>query len=359
MYAQLVLLTLFCTWCLVRALQGSGVRWWAFLTLGATLAGYTSYFAFPVLLAMFLYVLWTRRRSHILRFLFSMAGVTLAFVPWMGILISQSQAVMASYWMDRPHPLTLFTTLCAFFVSYSLQPLWVAVSLVAVLFLLFLSLNQVRHAFRKRASHTPALVWLLLWGFVPFLGTYLVSLARPIFQIRTVIASSPAFYLLIAWGLAQIERRAIRWGLFAPTLLMMLLSTWNFYFDPSFVKPPWRQAALYVNERVRPGDIVIHTSMGSFLPFLCYEHDVVHVRLPEDPETSRGNAPSQSIIEAIGGAPSEMEDAVRGYDRAWLVVGLDHAVEYQLRQKQRFDDRYILVQEEMIGAVGVYVYALQ
>jgi hypothetical protein len=173
------------------------------------------------------------------------------------------------------------------------------------------------------------------------------------------MTSAPAFYLLVAWGLAQVQRRAIRWGLFAPTLLMMLLSTWNFYFDPSFAKPPWRQAALYVNERVRPGDVVIHTSSGSYLPFLCYEHDVEHVRLPEDAETAQGNAPSQSIVDAIGGAPQGMEDAVRGHDRAWLVVGLDHAVQHQLRQKQRFDDRYVLSGEEMIGAIGVHAYGLR
>ena len=358
MYAQLVLLTLFCSWCLMRALRDQGWVWWGLLGLGATLASYTSYFAFPFLLAMLVYVLWTRDRAYIVRFLLTMGIAALFYAPWIGVLFTQSRAIMASHWMERPHVLTLFTTLCAFFVSYSLSPFWVAVSLVAVLFVVFLALNQVRRAFRRQRPGTRWLVWLLVWAFVPLVGTYAVSLALPIFQIRTVIAAAPAFYLLVAWGLAQIERRAVRWAVFAPTALVMLLSAGNFYFDPAFSKPAWRQAAFYVNERVRPGDIVIHTSTGSYLTFLCYEHDVEHVRLPEDPGTARANAASQPIISAIGGPPQEIADAVRGYDRAWLVVGLDHAVEYQLEQKRRFDEQYALLSENEVGGIYVSTYAL-
>jgi hypothetical protein len=193
---------------------------------------------------------------------------------------------------------------------------------------------------------------------MPLLGTYAVSLLRPIFQIRTVMTTAPAFYILAAWGLTRAPRARLHWLLFAPTLLAMGVSMRNYYFDPAYAKPPWRQAAAYVNQRAQPGDVVIHTSEGSFLPFLCYDHRVEQVLLPEESETARGNAPSQYIVSAVGSPPQMTEEAVRGYARAWLVMGLDHAVEHQWEQKRSLDGRYRLAYEEKIDGIFVFLYIL-
>lgn len=357
MYTQLVLLVIFSSWCLMRALRNDGVLWWVLLALGAALASYTSYFIFPVLFTMFVYVL-SRKREHILRFMLSMGVVALLYLPWIGVLFSQTRAVLGAYWMERPHPLVIFTTLCSFFVGYSLPPFWIAVSLAVTLLMVFVLFNSVRHAFRQRDTDVEALIWLLLWGLMPLLGIYIASLVRPIFQIRTVMTTAPAFYLLVGWGLTRVRQKKIHNVLFLPTLLMMLMSTWNFYFNPAFSKPPWRQAAAYVDEHAQPGDVALHTSTGSFLTFLCYDHDIEHIRLPEDPVTARENAPSQFIISAVASPSQSVKDAVRGYQRAWLIVGLDHAVRYQLDQKQYFDDHYHLLEENEIGGIYILVYTL-
>lgn len=360
MYMQLMLLTVFCSWCLMRALRTGRVLWWGLFVLGATLACYTAYFVFPVLLAMLLYVvLVDRERKSISGILFSM-GIVLAFyLPWMGVLVSQTRAIADTYWMERPHLLMIFTTLCAFFVGYSLSQVWTVVALVAALFMIFVVLNSVRHSLVERRPDAEALVWLLLWGLVPLLGTYAVSLVRPIFQIRTVMTAAPAFYLLVGWGLTRVRRRRTHWILFMPTLLIMAVSAWNFYFDPAFSKPAWRQAALYVNEHAQDGDVAIHTSEGSFLTFLCYEHHIEHTLLPEDPDTAQKNAPSQQIVAAVASPSQPIDRAVRGHKRAWVVVGLDHAVEHQISQKEQFDARYPLLVEDRVGGVLVYLYQLE
>jgi hypothetical protein len=132
----------------------------------------------------------------------------------------------------------------------------------------------------------------------------------------------------------------------------------NFYFDPTFAKPAWRQAAHYVHQHTQPGDIVLHTSDGSFLTFLVYEHDVQHALLPVDPELAHQNAPSQSIVTAVGGLPQPIDEVVvQGHKRAWLVVGLDQVIEYQIAQKEQFDARFQLLAETRIDGIYIFTYA--
>ena len=70
MYTQLVCLTILSSWFLFRALQADGWWWWVLFGLGATLASYTAYFAFPVWAAMGAYVVFVdRRRPQIIKFL--------------------------------------------------------------------------------------------------------------------------------------------------------------------------------------------------------------------------------------------------------------------------------------------------
>lgn len=389
MYAQMLLLILLSNWCLVRALRqdhlrGSSVegvqtvrvsetlrvfpapflsmsqlRWWAGFTISATLAGYTAYIAFPAFVAMGLYVLLIdRRRRHILHFLLAGGAAGLLYLPWVGFFLRQTRAIMDSFWMVTPNPLTLFTTVSAFFIGYSLPPVWIAVSLATTLLIIFVVLNDVRHALAEGEADTRPLVWLLLWAFVPLLGIFLVSLVRPIFEVRTVITAAPAFYLLVAWGVTHVRNKKLNLLLFLPTLAMMIISIANFYFNPAFAKPAWRLAANYVNEHTRPGDVVLHTSDGSLLPFLAYQPNRPHILLPVDPEVFRLSIPSQVIATALRGPPQPIDRAVKGYERAWLVVGLDFAVEHQLEQQRQLDQRYRLLAEKEIEGIYIFTYAL-
>ena len=61
---------------------------------------------------------------------------------------------------------------------------------------------------------------------------------------------------------------------------------------------------------------------------------------------------------AVGGEPQAIDEAVQGYERVWLVVGLDHSIEYQMAQKAQFDTRYELLDETKIGGVHIFVYSL-
>ncbi len=358
MYTMLLMLTIFSTWCFILALQKDTWLWWGLFIVGITLASYTAYFVFFVIAAMGIYVLlFDRRHKQIIHFLIALGVITILYLPWVNVFLSQTRAVFDTYWLSRPNLLIIFPTLAAFFTSYTLSATWVAVSLAAVLLIIFIVFNDVRHAL-KQGYDVQSLTWLLLWGFVPLFGTLLISLYKPIFQLRVVLTATPALYLLIAWGITRTRHNQLNLLFFLPTLALMLLSTFNFYFNPIFVKPAWREAAHYVHEQTQNGDVVLHTSTGSFLPFLAYKHNVRHILLPVDPELAHQNAPSQPIIAAVGALPQPIDDAVQGYERAWLVVGLDQSVEHQIAQKERFDSRFELLEETKIDGIYIFTYAL-
>ena len=359
MYTQLVSLTILSSWLLFRALRADGWLWWALFGLGVTLASYTAYFAFPVWAAMAAYLLFVdRRRPQIIKFGLTMAGVALLYAPWLSVFLSQTRAVSDTYWIAPPNPLILFPTMSAFFTSYTLPSLGVAIALAATLLILLISLNDARYAFKDRRD-VQSLLWLILWGLIPLLLTFLVSFIVPIFQLRTVMTAAPAFYLLVAWAISRPPRWRINLLIFLPLLGMIVLSLFNFYFNPVFAKPAWREAAQYVDQHTQPGDIVFHTSPGSYLPFLAYPHQVEHILLP-DPAVAAENAPSQAIVTAVGGpAPTSITPLLQQHQRAWLVVGLDQSLEHQAAQKEWFDVQYQQVSEENMAGIHIFAFNLE
>jgi hypothetical protein len=287
-----------------------------------------------------------------------MGAVVMLYLPWLTIFWGQTRSVLASYWIETPHLLTLLTTLSGFFVGFSLPGFWIAVALAVTLFIIFAILNNVRHAFISGSDDTQALLWLLFWMFVPLLGTYLVSLVRPIFQLRTVLTASLPLYLLVAWGLTRVPKKQLNLGLFLPTLLVMLFSMFNFYFDPAYAKPAWREAAAYIHNQAQAGEVALHPSDGSYLPFLVYDPSLEHILLPGEPEIARINAPSQAIVTAVTAPRQDVDRAIQGRRQAWLVLGLDQAIDYQLAQKDYFDAHYRLLEETRIGGIYLLRYAL-
>ncbi len=362
MYTQLVCLTILSVWCLFYALQTNQGRWWSFFVIGATLSCYTADFAFPVLGAMGVYVLFIdRRRKRIYRFLVATGVIVLLYLPWLSIFITQTRAVAATYWIAPPHPLLLFTTVSGFFTSYTLPAWGIIISLAATLFIIFVALNSLRHALRQQRD-VKVLSWLLLWGAIPLATMLLISwLVVPIFQLRTVMTAAPAFYLLVAWAIIRTPYRHLNLLIFLPLLAMMGISIFNFYFNPVFAKPAWREAAFYVQSQTQAGDVVFHTSPGSLLPFLAYETNLTntkHILLP-DPEVSRQNAPSQPILAAVAGSPQTVEAVITKYNRAWLVIGLDQSIAYQTAQKAQFDTRFLLFEENEVGSIYIFGYRIK
>jgi hypothetical protein len=174
----------------------------------------------------------------------------------------------------------------------------------------------------------------------------------PLYLDRLFIASAPALYLLVAWGLPRLPRGM--GYLFGALLLgVMALSLAHYYTNPAYHKPPMRAAAAYVASVARPGDAVLHTSDGSLLPFAFYQPQLEQFQVSGDPEQAEGSVRAQSL-RLLGYAPVELESVLSAYPRVWLVIALDHSLEFQRDALRRVASARNVSLEQEIGGIQIH-----
>ena len=153
----------------------------------------------------------------------------------------------------------------------------------------------------------PALIYLL----VPVLAIYLLSYVRPAYMnIRHLIMVSPAFYLIVAVGLATIKKN---WPLvFASCLALMITgsahSTQQYFSNEKYNKDDHRAWGEYLKAHAQPGDVIVvdppHTSQ---LYQYYADAGLAWTGLP------RLTSPDQDTISAL-------EELMAEYDRIWLAL---------------------------------------
>ena len=113
-------------------------------------------------------------------------------------------------------------------------------------------------------------------AFVPLVVIYLGSLWRPMYDEKFLIFIVPFYMMLVARGmvvLGAVFRRTPTRG-YATTIAAaivvvgMMLSLFNYHFDPQFAKsPPWREAAQWLLRDARAGDVVVYNFPDPALPY--------------------------------------------------------------------------------------------
>lgn len=355
MYTLLAMLTSFSLLFFLKAIRHNRWQHWLFFGLTLALGVYTHYFTFFVLLAyhLFLLLYWRRYLTIWPAILLTDLLLILIFVPQLMNFLGQSQEVFTNYWLGSPSPLALFTTIYFFVVSFTMLPQWTFVGLFMVLSWLALGIFELTWRTKKLATLRRRLVLLCLGVFTPLLTVLVISQFKPIFLERTLIICTPFLMVLLAWSVANTHRRSPLPYLAGILGILLMVSLVRFYFEPSVQKPPLRQAAAFINAQFEPGDMVLHTSVGSFVPFLFYPMPDAPYLLWGDPDPRK----TKSAFEQFGGKIIT-RDQLSGRRRVWLVVELDHSVDYQLSQVAWFDATYPLIEEKNINGIFTRLYEI-
>jgi len=299
-YGLMVFLTLLSFYFFVRLVKNGRSRYASVGYVACTaLLMYTHFYAVFFVAAQALYLLVSREN---LRGWILPGGVlALLYVPW-ALLLAVNVLSPAGAWQGGttwiPEP--SLSELARTFQAYSESlPLAIAFTLLAGYGLL-----------RTIRSDRSAACLLLAWLLVPLVVPFVVSLLyRPMFVDRYTIAASPAFYLLVAQGVAGFKSLALgerRYAQALPVVLVTALSVVGVvgYFD-AVTKQPWREVAGYVDGHGRPGDLVL--LYGGSLPFDHY--------------SERADLTSKAFRESKnGGIRKTVSTTVAGHERVWLVV---------------------------------------
>jgi uncharacterized membrane protein len=354
MFAFFIALALFFFW---RAWENGRRLNWLIFALATTAALYTHSLAIFYLLAIDLFCLLYRSRLRIrwLSLLASHVTIFLLFLPWLVTMIGQIPRLQSEFEGASQSILTLITTPYLFIFSISLQPQLAPIALFVGLAIVAFSFLAIWYAWRQGYHQMPGLLLALCIFVIPVFGIFIMSYIQPVFVLRRLLPASLGLLLIMGWTIVEAKPRWINIAAGTLTGLLMLVALANYYYDPKVHKEPFRDVVEIVESTTASGDVYIHATDTSALAFAYYAPELESHFLAGDPdfvqETNRGRA--QKIA---GLKPENIDDIVDRGEEFWLVVVLDHNLEYQSQVVDEFDGRFIRLSHENILGVDILKY---
>ncbi len=326
MYALLLCLTTLSAWFLLGALQGRGRRLWVGYVAATSISFYVHLLAVVLLpFHVLLFVLGGRRFwAHWRGALIAAACLTLPYVPF---LRWEIRTFLSSF--QSGHPFYSLDAMAGIlFQGYSFglrTPAVLELGLFLFLLLLATFLYRQRTVLGFGLESRPqAILWL--FAAVPVLVVFLLSLRTPLFADRYVIATAPAYYLLVACGLVVLLRRSRL--LFGVCLLGLLwVDAQGLAFQSqTMIKADFRGAAAYYAAHVRPDDLLVFQMAYVRRNFDYYMHrpydgaDGLYTNAgmtPEEADTQmQAMTAGRHTVWLLESEPTMWDQ--RGLVRAWL-----------------------------------------
>ncbi|HLB12829.1 MAG TPA: glycosyltransferase family 39 protein, partial [Dehalococcoidia bacterium] len=297
--------------------------WWPVYVLFASLTLYTNYFGAFLLPAHVLYLGAVALRQRRFPFMGAAAlgAIALIYVPWLKPGLVQLLRIQSTpdFWAGS---LSLQDLLERLFVAFSLGPKAQGAGPVLVAFFLVVTLGLLSLIRIKKAPLGRGEVFLLLYLVVPLGIVYAITARAPKFTERYLIMAAPAFYLLLARGLAflRLEGRALMEGgkgygriflaLFAAAALAVLSFSGYFTYQtlnsPDYIRDNNRAAVRHIEAYSKPGDVIV-LMMNAPQAFQYYY---------------KGDLPWYGLQtgDDFQAAASELNRLTQGKDRLWLYL---------------------------------------
>lgn len=340
MYTLITFLLLLSSYALWRALSAApqSTLWWVVFTLTNIAATYTHYFAFVVIAFQFLYALLTQ--FHVQRSRFNLERRTwswflplittlVAFLPWTPFVLARF-GQDASYWrgalkLDEAlrHILINFTMGESVLegVAYPIALGWLFVLLVGIV-------AWFIHQRSTVSGQPSSVVFCMLYLIIPLTLLLVLFSRNPKFNPRYLMIASPAFYLLLALGLASVSRftfYGIRNTLVLLPVAFLLFTSayadYNIYFDPAFTKASFREVTRYIEKNIAPDEAILLTSGHLFPAFhYYYRGDAPTLRLPDEPTLNTERVLGYDTARVLNAT-------LAGKRGVWLVLWQDEVVD--------------------------------
>jgi 4-amino-4-deoxy-L-arabinose transferase-like glycosyltransferase len=241
-------------------------------------------------------------RVPFMRWLFAMALVFIAFLPWLPTFTWQVSHVRQAFWIPAPSTSGWFEAFRTYAGSSLLLYLLGPLAMIGAA-----GLASSRHAHTDRR---PALLFLLPWMLAPILVPFALSFfGSSIFLPKYTIAASIPFSLLAGAGLVALRFRPVQAVVLTAALALSALNLPAYY--RVLTKDGWRDAVTSVEARAEAGDLIL-----VYPYYNDYAYDFYRQR---DDVTVR-QFPLHSAPPPEDGWAVTMARATGGFERVWFVT---------------------------------------
>lgn len=347
MYTLGAFLAVMSTFYLWKALHNNQARlnlyYWVGYVVFTILAIYTHYFLIFTVIAQIagvllgLIVLPKKKRANLLKkwwhFGLSILFTAVFYLPWLPILLKQSNQVREDFWIPV---ISLFSVLRTFFVitigSIETKTLLIntipLVLIVAIVIILF-------RKFKQKSTEKSAFILILSYLFVPIIIGILVSLYRSVFLDRYFIFAGVAVFIILGLFVNQVKNSKMLIGsMIIISIIAVLLASTN-VLGLDAPKKGMRELSTKLEEKHRSNEKIIHSSSFTFIPLKYYNESKEDVIVTDEIHHYSGNAliEKNDIIEDLKGYLGKTE-------HFWIIDTVDFGdpplpkVSSQFKQKE-------------------------
>jgi len=334
MYSLLVFMVLLNQYFFVSIFKKKTTGAWIGFTITAILGMYTHYFFFLILLAdLFFY--FYNRRLFLPRSLPKFFGVffllVVLFTPWVLYVLYLGSSANSAPSLAPPTTVNVFNTFSEFLFGFQTDHLnTILVSLWPLTILLaFLAL-------RKNEKLRPETIYFLIAFLLPNIVAFAVSIVvRPVYLSRYLIFTLPSMYFVVAWLLGTYPRRM---AIIARTALLVLMAgtLWVEAVSAATpVKENYREAVNYLEEHVKPADVIVVSAPFTIYPVMYYYRGPALLStLPIWDMLAHGPIPAFFEAEL----PGQVSTLAAGHENLWLLLSYDQG--YQEKVRLYFDTHF-------------------
>jgi 4-amino-4-deoxy-L-arabinose transferase-like glycosyltransferase len=150
--------------------------------------------------------------------------------------------------------------------------------------------------------------WLLCPLVLPLIAS--LAIDRPMYEEHYTISATPAFYLLLSFGLFSV-RKMIPILVSVGALAIMIMPGLSNYYE-TYVNEQWREAALYIEENSESKDVIV---LAPNMGFGIQEKTFTWYY--------RGNLQDCGLSNTLMDANAisvSLKQCVSGYERFWVII---------------------------------------
>lgn len=277
---------------------------WILLTILTICSAYTHYYCAIGSFLIYLFLLIQLLRDNLKIWLISAVIAVIAYIPWLNIVISQTNTILNNYWIPE---ITLRNLFFYVFFVFSPENKFIRgteepiVSLFGALLLFSMIILILLHIKNKKSSTFP-IVGIMIPLATVIIGILISVTITPFFHIRYIIPVLGIFWLAISIILAQNFDKKY---LFIPIIAIMLIASVvgciHFYDNQIEKINTENDKNESINGLIKPDDILIiegRVSTGNIYFYCIYDYFTQDSEIITMNEENK--VPEDKVIPVIG-----------------------------------------------------------